>query len=393
MKQNSFDPTKKVDLEVIIGTRNEAHDLISTIHSAIFALERTPLSWRILVVDDGSEDYSTKYLLETRDGRSSVRGLVAHGFVQVYNYPWLANVGCRDWAVRQVCTADYVAFIDAHVQIDPDAFTKMYETLVKFKPSMVHGAMDYWGSNDQRVGKQYSIKFGEAKGIYGTWTNISAFDNETPFYIGALGHCFFMMPRSEYLRIGGYNTYFREYGGGELSLCLASWVVGNGCMCDPRAHVYHSMFGRGYNYNSLNLDHNYFLCTYLIGGEKYSLASLAAFYQQKPYLKPLLKQFYKEALTEGSSQRGYILSNQHTSFEDVIGVGKDNDCDGKEYKMQAHVMRPWDIKNQEIYGRHLSFVRMFETVEKDGKIFIGNLEITDPEAFAIASNALHGHHT
>lgn len=385
MKQSDFNPKEQVDLEVIIGSRNEGHDVISTIHSLVFALEATPLKWRIILMDSGSDDFSTKYLLETRDGRSNIRGIVNQGFVQVYYYPWVANVGVRDHAVRNIATAKYIAFADAHISVDPQSFNYMLETLEKHKPAMVHSSVDYWGAHDAKAGQQYSIKFGE-KGVYGTWTNIKAFDNNTPFFVGALGHCFLLMKRDTYLKIGGYNPYLRNYGGGELLLCLAGWMVDEGCITDPRAHVYHSMFGRGYVYDSIELVHNYFLATYIIGGEKYSATSLMTYYQQKPYLKPIWKKMYDEAMAEAKEHRDYIVRNQKMSFEEVIGMGKPVDCDGRcriDKTGEPHVMRPWDKKNQDIYGKHLSFVREFELKEENGVIKIGNLDVTDPDAIAL----------
>lgn len=384
MRQSQFNPNENVDVEVIIGTRNESHDVISTMHSVINDLEGSPYTWRILLIDNGSEDFSTKYLLETRDGRESTRGIVTRGYVRVHYYPWLANVGCRDWAVREVATAKYVFFCDAHMSIDPGSIHSMIQTLEKFNPSMVHSTLDYWGSHFAKQGVQYSIKFGE-KGIYGTWTNMRAI--EEPFWIGALGHAFFLMKRSEYLKIGGYNHYLREYGGGELSLSLASWMLGNGSMVDMNAHVYHSMFGRGYSYNSTNLYHNYFLSTYLIGGEKYTAAALMAFYQQKGVaLKPLFKMLYDEAISEAQPHRKFIEKNQHHTFDEIIGSKAEPDCDGScrvDKKGEAHFKRPWDRLNDYFYKRHLSFVREFELREENGQVWIGNLLIEDQDALNI----------
>lgn len=385
MRQSQFNPNEQVDCEIIIGTRNEGSSLLFTIHSLIEELESTPYTWRILVCNNGDTDYSSKYLLETRDGIPSPRGLITNGFVKVYYYPFLANVGARDWMVRQVCTAKYIFFADAHMIISRGSMQSMVETLEKHQPSMVHSTVDYLGAHDAKQGKQYSIKFGE-KGVYGTWTNMKA-DIEGPMWIGSLGHCFFVVKREDYIKIGGYNHYLREYGGGETSYCLASWMLGNGCMVDQNARVYHSMFGRGYSYDSLNLVHNYFLATYLIAGEKYSKASLMSFFQQKPpETKPVWMKLYNEAIKEAGPHRKFILANQHTSFEDVLGLNSEPDCDGScrtDKVGSPHVKRPWDKKNDELYGKHLSFVTEFELKEKDGKVMIGNLEITDPDALEI----------
>jgi hypothetical protein len=160
-------------------------------------------------------------------------------------------------------------------------------------------------------------------------------------------------------------------------------MIGEGCMVDMNAHVYHSMFGRGYNYNSLNLHHNYFLATYIIAGEKYSLPALMTFYQNKPELKVIWKQLYDEAIAEGREHREFISSHQKQSFDEIIGVGKEPNCDGScrtDKVSGPHFIRPWDQKNQDLYGKHLSFVREFDLREEAGKVMIGNLEITDPDA-------------
>ena len=388
MTQEKFNPHEEVDLEVIIGTRNESHDLTSTIHSLIFALEASPYSWRILIIDNGSTDYSSRYFIENRFGEPALRGLVARGYVYVYYYPWIGNVSARDWAVRNVATAKYLVFADAHIQVEPDSITNLIDTLEKYSVSHVHSTMDYWGSPNIRQGVQYSIKFGE-KGIYGTWTNMRVFDNTQPFYIGALGHAYFAIKRDEYFKIGGYNPYLREDGGGELSFCIASWMLGEGCMVDMKTHMYHSMFGRGYNYNSLNLIHNYFIATYIISGDRYTIPTLMTYYQNKPEAKALWKKLYDEAMEEARPHREYIVTNQKRTFDDLIGTGKEPDCDGScrpDKKGSPHIRRAWDIKNDELYGKHLSFTREFELKEVDGKVFIGDLEINDPDALALYNN-------
>lgn len=377
-----FNPRERVDVEVIIGTRNEGQQLAFTIHSLIYALERTPHTWRIIVVDNDSRDYSTKYFLEDRNGVSAPRGLVSHGFVQIYSYPWISNVGARDWAVRNVCTAKYIFFADAHIVVDAESFNYMIETLETHKPSIVHAPLDYLGGQRTPHGVQYSLKFGEAKSLYGTWNPYQVVTDK-PFWIPALGHAFFGMKRDEYFKIGGYDPYHREYGGLEVPFAMACWMLGNGVMVDMRAHFVHSAFGRGYNYNSLNLDHNYFLSAYLIGGEKYALCSLMYFYQVKPLLKKVWKNLYDEAIQEAQVHRQFIVSNQHTSMEEILGVGKEPNCDGKEYKMQAHFMYPWDVRNEELYKKHISFVRQFDLRKEEDKVYIGEQEITDVNALEL----------
>ena len=53
-----------------------------------------------------------------------------------------------------------------------------------------------------------------------------------------------------------------------------------------------------------------------------------------------------------------------------------------------HPMRLWDYRNQKRYGTHRSLVQEFPLRKDKDKIFIGNTEITDPDAIAIASEYL-----
>ena len=49
-----------------------------------------------------------------------------------------------------------------------------------------------------------------------------------------------------------------------------------------------------------------------------------------------------------------------------------------------HVMRPWDKWNDTHNGTHRSFVQEFRLREDSGKVFIGNTEITNPDAIELA---------
>jgi len=49
------------------------------------------------------------------------------------------------------------------------------------------------------------------------------------------------------------------------------------------------------------------------------------------------------------------------TLDELLCIGKEHDCDGKEYKMQAHAKRKWDILNDELYGHHISFVAVFDS--------------------------------
>ena len=71
----------------------------------------------------------------------------------------------------------------------------------------------------------------------------------------------------------------------------------------------------------------------------------------------------------------------------MLGLNKENDCTKciKRRHPEPHVMRVWDIKNEELYGYHRSYVTNFPLSKRDGKVYIGNTEIFVPQALELAS--------
>lgn len=233
-----------------------------------------------------------------------------------------------------------------------------------------------------------------------TWNKIKV--AEEPFFIPVCGHAFMGVRRDEFLEVGGYPLAQRVYGGGEPYLDTKYWMLGKTSMMDPRALVYHLSAGRGYNWHSDDLLHNMLLVSYILGGQKWMDRILITYLNKPGVSKHYLYFLAQTAVEEGEKDRLWLEENRSHTFEEVLGldhedeiykdpeITKDNPdwwctrCTKRGF-VESHVLRPWDKKNDELHGHHRSYVQEFKLTRKDGKVFIGNTEITDHDAVELAS--------
>jgi hypothetical protein len=161
-------------------------------------------------------------------------------------------------------------------------------------------------------------------------------------------------------------------------------------MCDPGSLVYHLSAGRDYSWTNLDLIHNMFLVSYILGGKKWADRVLIT-YLNKPGVHPvLIKGIYDEAIQEGEEDKKWLDEHKIIDFEDLLCLNKPNDCDKciKRHSKEPHPMRIWDIKNEELHGYHRSYVMEWKLEKHNNTIFIGETPITTPEAIELASQYL-----
>lgn len=235
-----------------------------------------------------------------------------------------------------------------------------------------------------------------------TWIKTAVSETE-PYFIPFCGHAFIAVRRKQFLKYRGYPEDQRVYGGGEPYLDTKYWMLGSHSMMDPRALTYHLSFGRGYNWHSNDLLHNMFLVSYILGGEKWSDRILMTYYNNPGANKNIVKMLHDEALEEGQVDHAWLQKYKQRTFEEVVGLDREdeiikmtkeekseieadwwcNTCTKRGYP-DPHIMRPWDIKNQEKLGNHRSFVGYFALTEKEGKYYIGNTLLKDEDAIKLA---------
>lgn len=382
---------KNQGISIIISARNEMPNLPHTINSLMLDMEGSSIKkYEFIVADNGSTDDTTRFFTYAwanayakRSGTQFKkelgyrrRGLVTEGRLRFCHDPVFSNVGARHKAVPYA-RYENIIFADGHISVKHGTIKSVIETLDKHG-GIVHVPVAWTGASYDKpsAGTQYTYKIGEK--IWGTWTRYMIAD--TPFFIPLSGHCFFAVKKKEYLDFGGYDTHQQIYGGGENYLDTLYWMLGSNVMCDPGGLVFHLSAGRGYAYNADSLIHNMILTAYTLGGMKWAERIYITYLNKKGVDKQFLKEIFDSAIKHGQEKRDFIASRQKMTIDELLCIGKENDCDGHCYKNQAHSMRIWDKKNEELHGKHLSFVVVYDE---------WLTRLTDPDAIKLFKESPH----
>jgi glycosyltransferase involved in cell wall biosynthesis len=378
----SITPSKPA-ISIIISARNEFPNIVHTVHSLINALEfdgygydpkTGTVDFEIIIVDNGSADQTSMFWGWAKSNETdtklqkSPRGLAYNNVVKVMYDPVMGNVSARNQGALYA-RGDYLFFCDAHMSITMGVFGKMIKACNE-SGGLVHPVVEWMGAYPPKGGFQYSIKVGEK--FWGTWNRLAVSTKEW-FYIPGSGHCFFCVKRDQFFKFGGYNNYFRVYGGGELYLDLKWWMLGSCSVVVPDAFTYHLSAGRGYNYFGDDLVHNLMLSCYVIAGKKYAERVLLTYINKKDVSHEKYYSLFEQATVEGKDDRDFIENAQVRDFESLIaGNGA---CDGHcNPRAGAHNMCAWDVKNEERFGKHLSGIMILDD-------WLGRLETQEAKDF------------
>lgn len=390
----ALDEINKQGVSIVISARNEAKTLPLTVGHLFEEAYTTGIEkFEIIVMDNGSEDDTSRFFAwkVIEKGRHnkyvySPRGMVNERKLRIFYDPVMSNVGARTKGVEWA-KYENIIFCDAHMITRYGTIASTVQTLNDFG-GLVHAPVSWLGSSSEnpQPSYQYSWKVGEK--IWGTWNRLKI--SEKPFYIPLSGHCWVAVKKKEFQEKGGYPLAQRVYGGGEPYLPSVWWMTGSNVVCDPNSLVYHLSAGRGYNWHSDDLIHNMFLVAYVLGGQKWSDRIYITYVNKVGGISPMLKQLYDEAITEGEPLKEWLDKNKIMTFEEMLGLNKENDCDKcmKRRHKEPHVMRIWDKKNEELYGYHRSYVTEFALRQENNKVYIGNTEIFVPDAVEIAKKYL-----
>lgn len=386
-----------MSVSIIISSRNEERTIPFTITNLMIDMDQAGIKdYEFIIADNGSEDGTSRFFThgfnnpacKTSDTqvishlKKNQRGMVTDGILRFCHDPVFSNVGARHNAVKYA-RYENIIFCDAHIALKTNTIKYALETLNKFG-GIVHMPVAWMGAHSSRprAGMQYSYKIGEK--IWGAW-NFAQASSDKPFFIPVSGHCFLAVKKKQYMEMGGYDTNQQIYGGGENYLDTLYWMLGSCVMTDPRGLVYHLSASRGYSYNMNSLIHNMMLTAYALGGHKWSERILVTYMNKPGTNKEFIKQMYDKAILRAQPKRDFIDKNKKMSLEEVLGLTTEPDCDGEcrgaKYKGRSHhVRRVWDKMNDDLHGRHLSFVQVFED-------WLDRL--VDPDAIEFFKNSPH----
>ena len=320
-------------LSIIISARNEFPQIVFTIQSIINDLETflSPADWEVIVVSNCSDDEKTwRFVAE--------RGLHYHRNVRFILDPIAGNVTSRNKGVA-IARGEYVVFSDAHMSYPFGTFKRMLETM-KESGGIVHGTVQWLGGyHPSQPSVQYSLKIGEK--LWGTWNN-AIVKSDDWFYVPCSGHCFLGVNRQQFIDFGGYNDYFRCYGGGELYLALKWWMLGSSVVVDPRIMSYHLSAGRGYSYHQDDLIHNMMLLGHSLKADALGERVYIRYMDKAGVNRTHLDSLYEQAQKEATANRDFLATRSATELYDVL------------------IDRPWDRLNDQRHGRHQSYLAIYQ---------------------------------
>lgn len=319
-------------LSVIISSRNEFPNIVHTVHSIINDLEifLHPSDFEIIIVDNGStDDMSWRFIAE--------RGMFYHRSVRILFDPIMGNVSARNKGVA-IAHGELLFFSDAHMSFRVGSFKKMVEALEKYG-GIVHPSVQWMGGYEPSGRSyQYSLKLGEK--IWGTWNNLIV--SREPFYIPVSGHCCLGVRREEFARLGGYNPFFRCYGGGEVYLDMKWWMLGSTVMVVPDAVGYHLSAGRGYSYVQDDFIHNMMLLAHALGADAMSERVYLRYLNKDGVNPDKILLLYEQAVREAQADRAWIPARLAKSFYDCI------------------TDQPWDQANILLHGKASSGTLIYD---------------------------------
>jgi|GEM_PF-2347558 len=177
-----------------------------------------------------------------------------------------------------------------------------------------------------------------------TWNRLVVGDGTKPYYIPVSGHCCLGMLRKQFIEFGGYNPFFRCYGGGELYLDLKWWMKGSNVVCVPDAVVYHLSAGRGYSYNMDDLIHNMILLGAALGAPALAERVYLRYLSKKGAREDTVSRLNEEALEEAKKEN---LGELKYSLYELLTA------------------RPWDTLNDKLHGKHNSGMLIYDNTWTD----------------------------
>jgi glycosyltransferase involved in cell wall biosynthesis len=206
------------DVSFVIPCLNEGENVRRTVES----LESCRLGdYEIIVVDNGSIDDSTRFLVEDPDTRRRLIRFQSR----------LGVAGARNLGAA-FAEGELLVFCDSHIVICQPTLEPLLELLRVRDVGVVGPAVSAWGN-------------GEALGFGMFWTD-SALNAEwldrrsnEPYPVPLLAGLFQAFRTQTFFRLGGYDPGMTGYGHEDVEICLRAWLHELPVLVVPDVEVSH----------------------------------------------------------------------------------------------------------------------------------------------------------
>ncbi|KAK3108799.1 hypothetical protein FSP39_016001 [Pinctada imbricata] len=234
-------------VSVIIPFRNEALSvLLRTVHSIINTTPQQNLV-DIILVDDGSTDDDVKSVLEVH-----VKGMTKVKILRLSSSVGL--MGSRQKGIENA-TSDIIVVMDSHMEVTAGWFEPIATEMKMDPKALLTGQVGVIDRDTFQFQSFPLDKVPENSLDYQTFDfylyQTGAFLKEEylktrkmksdPFYIPAIQGNFFMMNRTMFLKLGGFDLGMKLWGAEQFELSFKVWMCGGSIKCVPcslAGHLY-----------------------------------------------------------------------------------------------------------------------------------------------------------
>lgn len=218
--------SKSIDASIIIACKNEVNTLKSTVDSIISS--NNIVNFEIIVVDDGSSDFSTEFL--TSSSNKDIYKDVVLIKTDKQGVAGARNAGAK------AAKGNYLFFCDAHVRVPVRWLDNLVNTLNYNNAHIVAPCIlnttdiDMINTLEPAYGMTCDDK------LRAIWlTNRCNKITEIPFACG----CTLGITREVFEKVNGFDHIFQVYGSEDFELCLKAWLYGYRVVVNPEVIVQH----------------------------------------------------------------------------------------------------------------------------------------------------------
>lgn len=330
-----------MDVSFVIPMIRDYPQIIMTINSIQAEMEKSPLSYEIIFVEDAIVDsYTEKF-------KQAYRVPLSQGRIRYLFEEKQCGPAARMRGVREA-KGKYTLFMDAHTILGRDSVDTLVETFEEKDAGIVHGATVKTHVVPPHVRGLHYRMFGNRgpnlnTHMHGSYSRAGQ-DNPYPLVGANLAYTLF--DTRELLKLRGYHPECQYYPHPEGYVPLKYLMFGRQPWGDPRAYHFHSVYrnpnaqGRGRweitikgdNYALVGQDHlicNAMICAYTLGGEKW-LGILYDSWYSKIRSKYVLNGIREYAKIHAQEEHEWVQDNAEYTLDEVLIKARVSRIDGME---------------------------------------------------------------
>lgn len=316
------------DLSVIMPYVNEWPQVAFTIRS-VSEILKNRVDFEIIAIDNYTADVELQGFKPDRGhsryiGNNENEYVVSHIKSMAEYHPWLKYVRFEGklshWNAKRagvnVSTGSVLLFLDSHVIPSQSSLSELYHYYVTNYEELngtLHLPLTYHILEAKRL--KYKLKWEPEKGIlhYG-FTGFGESMQKKAVEVPCMSTCGMMISRTIYEDVGGWDSEFGIYGGGENYMNFVLAILGYSKSIYPCGNLYHHGEKRGYAWNGDDYVRNRGIATYCFGGKEMA----SKYVMSNPGDQRTLRKIFASIIPPLLERRRMIKKKQKIELEEWV---------------------------------------------------------------------------